>query len=62
MTRLYISYLSSCIIVGTIASYIARRQGKNPTNWFLYGVLLNIVVFTLLMRADRKNKVDLGQI
>lgn len=46
--------LISSTVWGAINAYLARRRGKNPYQWFLFGFLFGAIGFGFLMFAPKK--------
>ena len=39
---------------GLICAAVAKQNGKDPTRWFLIGVLLNVIALAILFAVWRK--------
>jgi small-conductance mechanosensitive channel len=44
----YAVFVVTSVIIGFICAAVAKRQGKNPTLWFLVGAVLNVLVLALV--------------
>lgn len=50
----YLIIAVTSVLIGLICAAIAKRNGKDPTTWFIIGALLNVLALAIFVAVGRK--------
>lgn len=57
MENRYIVWVASSLVIGLIASVLARRKGKDPFVWFCIGAAANVLVLLVWRFAHQRKRI-----
>ncbi len=50
----YLIWVTTAILVGVIAAWVAKSKGKDPVKWFFIGAALNVFVLLVISGVQKK--------
>ncbi len=56
MPDLWLVFVITCIVFGYAGNFYAKKTGRGPVRWAIFGVLLNVLILAAIVFVDGRSQ------